>query len=312
MRKYKLPVVVELTQIGFKFKHRTIQEATEYIKEFVKNNRSEIMDIILPGFDGEVYEENLESTDVYTNQESKDIMERISRIKRGFIVHSDYFFVVHPKYKDDENILVKAWKNRLKKYSVDSQLAMYDQTFLGINDDEAIDLVFYNELLRYIILKLPGKKFKAKNDSFDGINNEIYIMRSKFDSYLQNGNPLLFRAGELNYKKLIEAKYELMFSSSESVAQKATRLYGKIQTNKNPWKVIECTTVKEKELVLRHYLKKQTQKVVKSKNTRSTGTHKTKRKKIIHYLKKHPDANNTEVAKALGVNRKTVRKYRII
>ena len=310
MKKYQLPTAEELKQIGFKFKHNTIQETIEYIKEFVKKNRSEVMEIILPGFDGEVYEERLNSTDVYTHQESKDIMKRISRIKSGFIVHTDYFFVVHPKYRDDENILVRAWKNRLKKYSVDSQLAMYDQTFLGINDDEAIDLVFYNELLRYIILKLPDNEFKTKNDSLAKINDEIHKMGNKIDYYLRNENPLLLRAAELSYKKLIEAKYEFMFSSSESIAQKATRLYEKIKANKNPWKVIACTTVEEKETVLRHYLKKQTQKVVKSKNTRGTGAHKIKKKKIIKYLEKHPDANNTEVAKALGVNRKTVRKYR--
>ena len=32
--------------------------------------------------------------------------------------------------------------------------------------------------------------------------------------------------------------------------------------------------------------------------------------KVINYLKENPDANNTEAAKELGIDRKTVRRYR--
>lgn len=308
--KYQLPEAEALKEIGFIFKHNTMKDAIKYIKDFVKVHRSEVMEVILPELDGAVYEERLGIIDIFTSPDSAEIIERLSRLKRGIIVKSDYFFVVHPKHKNDKNILIKVWTNRLKKYSVDTQIAMYDQSFMGINDDEAIDLVFYNELLRYFIRILPSCEFNEENDSLCQINKQIVEMKEKCGYYLRTNHILLYRVIILSFEKLIEAKYELLFSSNESTAQKATRIFSKAQSHRNPMCLSECTTVEEKVLVLRHYLKKQTPTVVKSKNTRGSGTNKIKKKKIVLYINGHPDANNTEIAKALGVNRKTVRKYR--
>ena len=55
--RYRIPVIQELKQIGFKIEHSTLNEFFLYSKKFTNENRSEVMDLLMPGFDGDVYEE---------------------------------------------------------------------------------------------------------------------------------------------------------------------------------------------------------------------------------------------------------------
>jgi hypothetical protein len=305
--------VEELQEIGFKFEHDTIQKAIDYMKEFIKNNRAEIVPVILPDFDVTEFEELTEINDVLTHLVTSEIVERLLRLKKGIIERSDYYFQIHPKYKNDLDVLINLWRKKFIKYSIDSMLVMYDQTFVSIAEDEAMNLVFYNELLRYLILKLPKKEFKEREDNFKDLNAQLEYWYSYHKSlqYRRDGKGVFLFYGlcHHNIQMCTDLKYERIFSQNQTVEQKAVRIYYKMQEHTRPYKLHECTSIQEKEAVLRYYLKKQSEKVIKSKNTRGTGRNKSKADKIVEYAKNNPTASIKQVADALGVNWRTAKKY---
>lgn len=310
-KQYKLPKSQELKKIGYTLNYNTLKEAQDYPERIAKINRAEIASIILPWLDGSTFDNPEDNIDVLKHLVTSEIIQRLTRISKGSIIKSDYFFVVNPQYKNDASKLKRAWIKRFRKASVDLQVAMYDPTLLDENQDEAIDLVLHNELLRYIILQLPEEEFDASYDKFSSINKQIKDARDKRHLYYNQG---IISRGSFHEKRaelLLERKYELMFSSNETVEQRASRLYTKIKKHERPQNLLECTSLEEKQDVIRYYLKKQSSNVVRSKNTRSKNIHQDKRKKIVNYISKYPDKNNTQVANALGVNRATVRKYRV-
>jgi hypothetical protein len=269
---------------------------------------------VLPGFDYHIYEERCEETNIWTNQESRNIITRMLRLKKAEIEKSDYYCIAPPKYKDDPDKLFNIWKNRFIKYSIDTQLALYDQTFLEIDDEEAIDLVLYNELLRYIILRIPKDEFSEEDNSIRDINEQIDHFRDGLARNNNTGNrvSVVYHHYQHQLKIWQDLKYEWIFSSNETVEQRASRIYHKIRKHEQPYHVYECTSIADKETVLRQYLRKQTPIVSKSKNSRGQGFQKAKKEAIIQYISNHPKATNVEVAQATGTHRDTVRKYRKI
>ena len=283
--KYQLPEVEELKEIGFKFKYNTMQKSKDYMKDFVKNNRSEVVDVILPEFDVLDFEEQIEETDLLTHPVTSEIIQRMIRLKNGFIEKNDYYFKIHPKYRHDRDVLFNFWKNQYIKFCIDSQLVMYDQALLKISEDEAIDLVFYNELLRFIIRKLPNSEFKIEDDPFEDINSEIGDLVWKIRSFIpRRDNRMSIRYGcyENSLQRCYDQKYEDMFSLNQTVEQKAVRIYYKLLNCKHPSDLFECTSIPEKESVLRYFLRKQSDKIIESKNTRGKGVNKAKAKKSLN------------------------------
>lgn len=311
---YKLPIVEKLKEIGFNFQYDTLKKATDYMINFVKNNRDEIVYIIIPEFDLSNYEELAKETDAYYYPNTREILHRMIRLKDIFnnIEKSDYYFKIHPKYKNDRDVLYNFWKNQYFKLSVDSRVVLYDQSLFGITDSEAIDLVFYNELLRLIIKKLPESEFKIGADPLAYINSEIYELNETIRNYKHKNSKLMDIRWHCLLHRLdrcYDQKYEEMFSQNQSVEQKAVRIFYKILDFEKPNSLHKCTSISEKEAVLRYYLKKQSEKVVKSKNTRGTGLNRNRADKIIEYTKNNPNASIKQVADALNVNWRTAKKY---
>ena len=70
------------------------------------------------------------------------------------------------------------------------------------------------------------------------------------------------------------------------------------------------TSIEDKEMVIKQYFKSQSSAVQKSRNSRGKGFHKANRKRIVEYFEENPGSSNSAAARALSLDRKTVRKHK--
>ncbi len=192
---------------------------------------------------------------------------------------------------------------------------LYYPKAFDLTPEQAIEVTLLNELYRRIIWTLPFSSFiKNDNSLFKPFQKQSELLRKKFktSTSLKDEKVNKFRIKVLkhNLEKISDNLYEEMFSQNMATAEKASLYKERIGFKTEFYEIRETTNLENKELVIRYYLKKQSAAVQKAKKSRGKGILEAKKNKIIKYLADHPDANNTKVAKVLGVNRKTVRKYR--
>lgn len=313
---YRLPEVIWLKELGFKFEFSTLKTVFPYIKNFVNLNRSAVIQGVFHKSETEL--NDYIDDDTYPSEfpEVRSIVPRLARLQSGMIEKSDYFFVVHPKFKDDPAILRNIWSRKLSKYVIDLKIILSDRSYLNLTKSEATDLVLYNEVLRWIIRTLPVDNFAYTENPFKNINTDIRSLSNKIEDKeaLQTKNPFRSRSIVNFYKAKLETlqvkKWHLMFNGNENREMKASRLYYKVKLTSSPTGIYETTSISEKEAVVRFFLSSQSHDVIKSKNTRGRGILPKKRALIQQYISDNPLQNDSEIARNLGVNRKTVGKYR--
>lgn len=319
-KNYQLIIVEGLRDIGFNFEFKTLNEVTKYTKQFIKDNREKVIMFLYPFATSEDdFIESLKNRPAdFEFPEVDEIIPRLERLSKGKIIQSDYFFVVHPRFKDDSEMLYRIWEKRYLKYVIDIKIVLYDQSNTGLDQEEAINLVLYNDILRWLVRRLPMDEFLWPNYPFKDINDEISLLNHKIreierdekrDSKKKTGRTLKgFYKMKINI--LQKRKYHKMFSMSEITIERVSRIYNKMEFVSAPYNIYETTSIDEKEKVIRFYLKKQSADVIQARNSRGKGKNTAKRKMIKEYLADNPSSNNSEVARALNVDRKTVKKYR--
>ncbi len=309
--KYKLPEVAQLKELGFEFEFNTIKDAIMNIKRFVKKNKPELIELFFPGLDADEYEDRQKYINCNSDPTVTEILKAKFRISRGKITKQDYMWVVPPWLKDNKSVLMNVYQNRLEKYMIDSKLAFYDWSYLGISRKKAFKLVLQNELLRLIIKNLPPDpigdiKKSKKLKKIKHINRRIKELKNRGMKYMMTGNELLSRACFHNATKLEWKKYELTFLIKNNVRQKAGKTLDKIITSSG---YDNHTSIAEKENLIRQYIKLQTHQIRKAKNSRGAGLNSTKKKSVLLYNSENPDASISEIARQCNMDRKTVRKY---
>ncbi len=319
--KYKIPKIDKLEELDFQFEFDTIKEVLKYTKKFVKQNKQDLIELFFPELDADEYEKRQDDEKNNPNTYVTEIVKTKIRIASGNIQKQDYMWVVPPWLKNDKSILLKVYQNRLEKYMIDTNLAFYNQTYLGISRKKAFKLVLQNNLLRLIIENLPkhgigAVKQDKRIEELFSIDEQIgYLSRKSGDYYLK-GQKLLSRSFQQQILKLEYEKYELLFSKRLSIRQRAERTYrsitGNLNSSMNPKyfsKSPEYTSIQEKEDLIRQYLKLQTLRVRASRNTRGNGINAKKKQTVLDYYSKNPDATISEISRQCKVDRKTVRKY---
>ena len=309
---YKLPIAEELAELGFKSDFEKLNDVFEYTKEFVEYNYKKLIKVLLADFDLIAYSEtiNLEITDDPLIDELED---RIKRLRSGKIQKDDYQFVVHPVHKTSRKVIRNAWEKRRDKYALDAKLMLYYPTAFDLSPDEAIKQTLLNELYRKIIQNLPidsfGKppEYKSKHqDRIDHLERQLLL----HNAYKSVNVSIQY----VRIKAAIEAEkddlYKEMFSRKTTQKQKANRLFFRILTNPHIQFVNQSTSLEDKELVIKQYLKLQSKEVKKIRNTRGRNVHKNKRDQIAAYWANNPDHSISQVAKTLKVDRKTARKHK--
>lgn len=312
--KYKIPKIDKLDYLDFQFEFNTINEALNYTKKFVKQNKQDLIDLFFPGLDPDEYENRQNELKNNPNPYVTEIVKVKIRIGSGKITRKDYMWIVPPWLKDNKAILMAAYQNRLEKYLIDTDLAFYDQTYLGISRKKAFKLVLLNNLLRLIIENFPQYGIGAvKKDErikkINNLNNQINTLQNKSKEHNSKGNVLLGRSAYEQSVKLEYEKYELLFSQRLSVRQKADRTLKNILNHPTSRINPKYTSIQEKEDLLRQYLKLQTHQVRASRNTRGTGINARKKQLVLDYYSKNTNASISEIAQKCKVDRKTVRKY---
>lgn len=315
-KNYRLPEVIWLKELGFKFEFNTLKAVFPYIKNFVTQNRSAVSQGVFQKSEKEL--NDYIDDDTYPSEfpDVISIVPRLARLQNGMIEKSDYFFVVHPKFKDDPTILHNNWFRKLSKYAIDLKIILFDPSYLSLTKSEAIDLVLYNEVLRWIIRTLPVDNFTYTENPLKDITDEISSLTYKIGNLLErqlrtptNGRTLV-NFYKTKLEMLQAKKWHQMFNGNENREMKASRLYYKVKFISSPTGINQTTSISEKEAVVRFFLSSQSHDVIKSKNTRGRGILPKKRALIQQYISDNPLQNDSEIARNLGVNRKTVGKYR--
>jgi hypothetical protein len=312
--KYPLPEIPELKKLGFKFKFNTIKEFFTYAEDFVKDHNDEVFNYLIPGFNLKLYELTIEQ-DTCDDTYLFRLNDRILRLAQGKIEKEDYLFVVHPVHKNDHSVLVKVWTNRRMRYAIDSRLVLYYPKAFGVEPIEAINLTLLNELFVRVIRKLPKDAFPPLREIDQGYQQKINYLENKLkipDRYGVISPSKKLHNMMINHSidKVKDAMYHDIFSRSLSTAERASYIYNRVGVDIYITKQAQPTSIEDKQMVIRYYLKTFTSKVQKKKNSNGKGINRDREKKIKKYIKKNPDANNSEVARALGASRNTVRKYR--
>lgn len=312
-KNYHLPKVEQLDDLDFQFEFNTMKEATNYIRNFVKNNKQSLIDLFFPGMDPDVYKERKKNINCKNNEEVTQIINAKMRISRGRIKREDWLYKVPTFMKYEKKILLEVHQNLLERYMIDSQLAFYDQTYMGIKRKKGMKLVLHNELLRLIILYLPenplGDVEEVENtEALDKLYKRYKNLIIK-NHELKNRNSLFPGIYRYNILKIQDQIHETIFSSKRDVRQKADRTLHLI--GNNPLESInpKYTSIKDKENVIRQYLKTQTQQIRSSSNSRSKGINAKKKQSVLSFKSQNPKASISEIAQKCSVDRKTVRKY---
>ena len=323
--KYQLPVIQELKKIGFKSQHRTIKAFFEYAPEFVKDNEDDLIGILLKWFDPDTYNfdksanNDMDFTFDPILQEAEDRIKRLNNT--GNIEFEDYYKVVHPVHKKNPDVLKSIWEKKKVQYAIETHaLFLYPKPF-GLSQKEANQYTLLNELYRLIIRRfLSVDMFKIPPVYQSSYQTQITAAEKRLDDHLekqakskdkQRSNTIIKQMHEHQLRLLKTLEYEEGFERYRSINERAFHYLEQIYhppQNKNY--INQTTSIEHKEIVIREYLKSQTPEVKRSRNSKGKGIRKAKKTKIKNYIKKHPNKNNSEVARALKVNRKTVAKYR--
>lgn len=311
--KYKLPIVDKLREIGFPFKFDSISEFFKNTEKFVKEHDNQLFPILIKGFNTKSYLNHLED-DECNDTEITDIDKRVSRISNGFIEKDDYLFVVHPVHKSRPEVIITAWQRRKIRYAIDKQTFLHYPKAFNVSPVNAIHTVLLNELYRMLILHLPQNSFPKlphDKDLFQQYYADLNYIEYQY-STSNNPNSLLPYVFRNERERLLNNLYQDVFEQKRTVLDRASVYYHKIQR----WESIylplpkQSTSIEDKEMVLRQYLKKQSKKVQKSRNTRGKGIHKANRQKIINYFKANRNSTISAAARKLNMDRKTIRKHK--
>ncbi len=332
-KKYQLPEVEQLNELGFKFEFSTIHKAFNNFRKFVKNNKDELIAFFFDGLDDDEYEQRQRNFNCNSDSFVIGTMKVIEQIKLGQMEGEHNDWLVPPFRRFDKDVLIRAHQNRLKKYMIDTDLAFFDWSCLGISKEEASDLVLYNSCLNLIIKNLPENIFDFVNDNLEKKNNtlkkktdelqkeiksiqeEMEVVNDKFQEETErNEGKNRFRSGrkaQLLYKiyRLENDERILFFEQRFTVIEKAKKTLDIIQM-KVVKPIPNCfSSITEKENVIRQYLKLQAPQVIASRNTRGKGINAKKKKLVLNYHSRHPDASISKIARQCKVDRKTVSKY---
>ena len=314
MKNYKLPEVEKMKNIGFKFEFDTINEALKYIKKFAKQYKGSLTGLLFPWLNDEKYEEMTKTRNCNNDPFVLSIVKAKMEISKGKIEKQHYMFVVPPWLKDNKKVLIGVHQKRLETYMIDSRLAFFDCSYLGVGKRKAKKKVLHNELLQWLIKSIQDDELgdvpeddrsKKRNDLLFEIDQQSW----KGQQYNEDGRKLSSLAC---YKKVEQCNYELyelMFSKKPTVKQEALRTWDKINNPGIGGSIYYSTSIEAKENVIRQYLKTQTPKIRSTKNTRGTGINAKKKLSVQAYKAKNPAASISEISRKCNVDRKTVRKY---
>ena len=321
--KYSLPKVDSLKDIGFSFEFKKLDECIPYIKSFVAVNIEKLILLYFP--DQYIYDEEGTTIDFIRwadpatvndelfNDSEKQLIEKIIRIEKGNIKLSDYALSVHPKYRKDKDILLKALNRKLRSIYGAAGILVHRFGIWDLDFVECVKECLYHRVLDDLIFEIANE---GKIQPIEW--NPQYITylkkKAKADLYKETHpgkNQALF---VLSY--YLEAEKELMNLSNEMFSTNLTLgKNARIMMRKALMSGPILAQLERKENTISYYLRLQAKSVNLSRdNSKSNkGIQQRKRQFVVDLHKADPGKTIAqillEIPPDIKVTRKTASKY---
>jgi hypothetical protein len=321
--KYTLPEVDSLKKIGFRFEYAKLDEAIPYIRNFVAANIENLILLYFP--DQYIYDDDGNTIDLIRwadptmiedglfDEAEKELIEKIIRIEKGDIRLTDYALLVHFKFRNEKDVILKALNRKLRFIYGATGNLIYRFSIWDLNFVDSVKECLYHRVLDDIILSISYegiiKPSKWNHQYFNYLEK-----KGKADKYKADHPGKNHSLSVASY--YLEADKELMnfsdelFSSNFTLKKNARNIMRKALIG-GPI----LTHIEYKEKTISYYLRLQAKSVNTSKdNSKSNkGIQQSKRQAIIDAykadLKKPIVQIILEISPSIKVTRKTASKY---
>jgi hypothetical protein len=321
--KYRLPEVDPLKDIGFIFEYGKLDEVIPYLRSFVNAN----IDSLISHYfrDQYVYDEdgntvgmkiwadpNTFDDELYEGPE-KELIEQIIRIEKGDIKYMDHALLVHPKYRNDKKVILKALNRKLRTlYGATGDL-IYRRGIWDLKFDVCVKECLYHRVLDAIIFKIATEG-KIEPEEWNPQYLKYRDEKTKAEKYKETNPGKNKSLSVLSY--YWEADKELMTLSNEMFSSNLTlEKNARIMMRKALMKGVIVSDLEKKEKTISYYLRLQAKIVNASKdnNKSNKGIQEMKRQSVIELYNADPEKSILQIVSELPsdikVTRKTVSKY---
>jgi hypothetical protein len=321
--KYTLPEVDSLKEIGFQFEYAKLDEAIPYIRNFVAADIENLILLYFP--DQYIYDDDGNTIDLIRwadptmiedglfDEAEKELIEKIIRIEKGEIRLTDYALLVHFKFRNEKDVILKALNRKLRFIYGATGNLIYRFGIWDLNFVDSVKECLYHRVLDDIILSISYegiiKPSKWNHQYFNYLEK-----KGKADKYKADHPGKTHSLSVASY--YLEADKELMnfsdelFSSNFTLKKNARNIMRKALIG-GPI----LTHIENKEKTISYYLGLQAKRVNTSKdNSKSNkGIQQSKRQAVIDAYKADPKKPIVqiilEISPSIKVTRKTASKY---
>jgi hypothetical protein len=321
--KYTLPEVDSLKEIGFQFEYAKLDEAIPYIRNFVAADIENLILLYFP--DQYIYDDDGNTIDLIRwadptmiedglfDEAEKELIEKIIRIEKGEIRLTDYALLVHFKFRNEKDVILKALNRKLRFIYGATGNLIYRFGIWDLNFVDSVKECLYHRVLDDIILSISYegiiKPSKWNHQYFNYLEK-----KGKADKYKADHPGKTHSLSVASY--YLEADKELMnfsdelFSSNFTLKKNARNIMRKALIG-GPI----LTHIENKEKTISYYLGLQAKRVNTSKdNSKSNkGIQQSKRQAVIDAYKADPEKPIVqiilEISPVINVTRKTASKY---
>lgn len=321
--KYTLPVVDSLKEIGFQFEYSKLDEVIPYIQSFVAANIESLILLYYPDQcicddDGNtvdliMWADPTRTEDGLFDEKEKELIEKIIRIEKGDIKLTDYTLLVHPKYRKDKNVLLKAHNKKLRSIYGATGNLIYRFGIWDLDFVECVKECLYHRILDDIIFAIANEG-KIKPIEW----NPQYI------TYLKK------KAAADKYKAAHPGKKQSLsvlshyWAADKELVNISNEIFSSYRTEKKNARIIMrkalmkgpiLTHIENKEKTISYYLGLQSASVNTTKSNRKSnkGIQQGKRQAVIDAYIADPKKTMVQIVLELSpviqVTRKTASKY---
>lgn len=321
--KYTLPVVDSLKDIGFSFEYAKLSELISYIKSFVATNSENLILLYFP--DQYVYDDDGMTVDLIMwadpttiqdelfDDNEKKLIEKIIRIEKGDIKLNDYVLLVHSKFRNNKDVMLKALNRRLRSIYGATGNLIYRIGIWNLNFVESVNECLYHKVLDDLILNISYegiiKPSKLNPQYFKCLEKKAIADKYKKDHPGKN-HSLSVASYYLDADKELMNFSDEVFSSNLTLEKNARNLMRKALMG-GPI----LTHIENKEKTISYYLRRQAKSVnsIKGNSKFNKGIQQNKRQSVLNLHIADPKKSITqiilEIPPEIKVTRKTASKY---